>query len=79
MIGKLTSLVSRVLFLGAFLLAGVALWERLINAFGFTLLRGYAPSRLLEVSGVAVLFVIALQLREIRELRSTGSGASTAV
>jgi hypothetical protein len=61
--------MSRVLFLVAFLLAGLAVWEKLLNAVGFTVLRGYAPSRLLEYAGVAVLFVIALQLREIKELQ----------
>ena len=69
MIGKLSSVTSRVLFLVAFLLAGLAVWERLLNAFGFTVLRGHAPSRLLEYAGVAVLFVIALQLREMKGLQ----------
>jgi len=69
MIGKLSSVISRVLFLVAFLLAGLAVWEKLLNAFGFTALRGYAPSRLLEYAAVAVLFVIALQLREMKELQ----------
>ena len=69
MIGKLSSVMSRVLFLVAFLLAGLAVWEKLLNAFGFTMLRGYAPSRLLEYAAVAVLFVIALQLREMKELQ----------
>jgi hypothetical protein len=69
MIGKLSNVMSRVLFLVAFLLAGLAVWEKLLNAFGFTMLRGYAPSRLLEYAAVAVLFVIALQLREMKELQ----------
>ena len=69
MIGKLSSVMSRVLFLVAFLLTGLAVWEKLLNAFGFTMLRGYAPSRLLEYAAVAVLFVIALQLREMKELQ----------
>jgi len=69
MIGKVSSFMSRVLFLVAFLLAGLAVWEKLLNAVGFTVLRGYAPSRLLEYAAVAVLFVIALQLREIKELQ----------
>jgi len=42
MIGKLSSVISRVLFLVAFLLAGLAVWEKLLNAFGFTVLRDYA-------------------------------------
>lgn len=75
MIGKLSSFVSRVLFLVAFLLAGLAVWEKLLNAFGFTVLRGYAPSRLLEFAAVAVLFVVALQLREMKELWKTRGGA----
>jgi len=69
MIGKLSSFMSRVLFLVAFFLAGVAIWERLANVLGFTMLRGYAPSRLLDYAGVAVLFVIALQVREIKEVK----------
>jgi len=69
MIGNLSSVMSRVLFLVAFLLASLAVWEKLLNAFGFTVLRDYAPSRLLEYAAVAVLFVIALQLREMKELQ----------
>jgi hypothetical protein len=77
MLEKLTSLASRILFVGAFAAAGLAVWERLINLFGYTVLRGYLPGRLLELSAVAVLFVIALQLREIKELqkRSSAGGA----
>jgi preprotein translocase subunit SecY len=67
---KLVSIVNRVLFLAAFVLAGVAVLEKLLNLFGFTLtiLGPYGPSRLLELSAVALLFVIALQLREMKEL-----------
>jgi hypothetical protein len=37
-------------------------------------LRGYAPMRLLEWAAIALLFVIALQLREIKQLtRGRGS------
>jgi len=59
---------SRAFFAGAFVLAGTAAMEKLTNIFGFTLtiLGGYAPSRLLELAAVALLFVIALQLREIK-------------
>ena len=66
---KLTSLISRVLFLLAFALAGIAVWEKLANFLGQTLLRGYAASRLLEFAAVALLFVIALQLREAKAHR----------
>jgi len=63
---KLISLLSRILFLISFVIAGVAVWEKLANLFGMTLLRGYPPSRLLEFAAVVLLFVIAMQLREIK-------------
>ncbi len=64
------SLISRVFFVVAFVLAGLAVWEKLANVMGQTLLRGYAPSRLLELSVVILMFVIAIQLREMK----TGGG-----
>lgn len=69
---KLTSLISRVFFILAFVLAGLAVWEKLANFADMTLLRGYAPSRLLEFAMVILLFVVALQLREIRQVESSG-------
>lgn len=76
MLTKLTSAVCRLLFAGASLLAVVAVWEKLSNLWGLTLLRGaYAPWRLLEFAAVILLFVIALQLRELRaSLSSKVSG-----
>ena len=69
---QLTSIVSRVLFIAAFILGGLAVWERIANLFGLTVLRGvYSPGRLLEFSAFALLFVIALQLREIKTSLST--------
>jgi hypothetical protein len=63
----LTSIASRFLFAVAFVLAGLGVWERLARLFGYTVVRGYFdPWRLLEYSAVALLFVLALQLREIR-------------
>jgi len=69
---RFTSVASRVLFVAAFALAGLAVWEKVAQLFGYTLLRSsYTPSRLLEYSTVALFFVIALQLREIKlSLRS---------
>ena len=63
---RLYSIVCRVSFIVAFILAGLAIWEKLANLFGFTLMRGYSPGRLLEFAVVVLLFVIALQLREIK-------------
>ena len=67
MMTQLTSVLSRILFMGSFLLAGLAVWEKGANLMGLTLLRGtFRPFRLLEISVVALLFVIALQLREVK-------------
>ena len=63
---QFTSVVSRVLFIGSFVLAGLAVWEKLANIIGYTVLRVYSPWRLLEFAAIALLFVIALQLREIK-------------
>ncbi len=73
---QLSSITSRVLFVGSFALAGIAVFERLANLFGFTLAiaRMYSPFRFLELAAVALLFVIALQLREIKRIPGTGHG-----
>ena len=64
---QLTSLISRILFIASFTIAGVAFWEKLSNVIGYTLTRGYyANWQLLEFSAIALLFVIAFQLREIK-------------
>jgi hypothetical protein len=63
----ITSILSRVLFVASFALAGLAVWEHLARQLGYTVVRGhYDPWRLLEYSAVALLFVIALQLRDIK-------------
>lgn len=72
----LTSLICRVLFLLSFVLAGVAMWEKLANVAGYTVLRSsMGAGRLLEIAGIGLLFVVALQLREIsHSLRVKVSG-----
>ena len=49
MTDQISKVTSRTLFVGAFVLAGFAVLEKLINLFGFTLTiwGGYNPSRLL--------------------------------
>ena len=65
---KLTSHVSRLFFAVAFLLAAVAIFERIANFVGFTLLRGmYNPGRLLELAALLLIFVVAVLLRQIRD------------
>jgi hypothetical protein len=66
---QLSSTASRLLFAAAVVMAGFAVLEKLANFAGYTLtfLGNYGPSRLLELAAVALLFVIAMQLREIKE------------
>lgn len=70
MLGQLSSFASRALFVAAFVLGGLAVWEKLANILGSRLvfLAGYTPLRLFELAVVTLLFVIALQLREIIHL-----------
>ncbi len=62
--------MCRALFVAAFVLGGLAVWEKLANILGRRLVfvAGYAPLRLLELAVITLLFVIALQLREIIQL-----------
>ena len=64
---KLILVTSRFFFLGAYVLLGLALIERIANAFGYTVLQAFSGGRLLEFAVVFLIFVIAIQLREIRE------------
>lgn len=59
--------LSRLFFIGAFVLLGLALLERVVNAFGYTLSPLYQSGRLLEFAVVLLVFVIAFQLHAIRE------------
>lgn len=64
-IEKLSSLVSRLFFFGAFALLAVAVTEKVSNALGYTI--GVSPGRFLEFAVSLLIFVLALLLREVRE------------
>ncbi|MEE8608369.1 MAG: hypothetical protein V3S55_12260 [Nitrospiraceae bacterium] len=65
---KFSSLVTRLFFIGAFVLLIFAVTERAANIFGYTILQGYyTGGRLLEFSAILLIFVIALLLRQLRE------------
>jgi len=65
---KLISYVSRLFFAVAFLMGALAIFERIANLVGFTLLRGmYNPGRMLELAALLLIFVIAVLLRQIRD------------
>ena len=69
MIDKLTSIFSRIFFAIAVVLLAAAVLERVVRLFEpFTKWFGYDPGRLFEFSGIFLLFVITLLLRQIREL-----------
>jgi hypothetical protein len=75
MMEKLTSIICRILFILAFVLTGIGVLEWLARHFGSTISGGlYDPGRLLEFSAMGLVFVIALQLREIKnQLRGKAS------
>lgn len=65
---KLTSFLNRIFFAAAFLLLAVAVLDRIINIYGYTILAGMSSAaRLLEFSAIMLLFVIALLLRQTRD------------
>jgi putative copper export protein len=65
---KLISMTSRLFFLGAFVLFGLALIERGANATGYTILdQTTSTVHLLAAAVVLLVFVIAIQLREMKE------------
>ena len=69
MIDQLSSVVSRVLFAGSFFLGVIAVVDKLMNTLGYSLvgIGGQGPRWFLEMAAFALLFVIALQLRELRQ------------
>ncbi|MGD8413429.1 MAG: hypothetical protein PVF33_04315 [Candidatus Latescibacterota bacterium] len=71
---KFSSLISRLFFLGAGALLILAIWERVANALGYTVVReSFTASRLIELAVILVIFVIALLLRQIRDALKHGS------
>jgi hypothetical protein len=70
---RLTRLISQCLFGVAAVLACLAVWEWVVEIFHRELrfLQGYQTIRLIELAAVALLFVITLQLWEIKRLPGT--------
>jgi hypothetical protein len=72
---KFISMASRLFFFGAFVLLGLAVIERITYAAGYELLLlgRFKAASLLEFAAVLLVFVIAMQLREIKgELKRKG-------
>lgn len=66
-IQKLESWVSRLCFAGAFLLLVVALIERIGHIYGYSFIQVTRVFTMVEMAVVLLVFVIAIQLRAIRE------------
>ena len=65
---KTISLVSRLFFLGAFILLALSVMEAGARQMGYTILRrSFEPGRLLEYAAILLVFVVALLLRQIRD------------
>ena len=68
MIDKLTSIFARIFFTLSLIILFVAIWDKFIGLFGWELTWvAYQPGRLLELSAIMIIFVIALLSRQIRE------------
>ncbi|UCF04844.1 MAG: hypothetical protein JSV33_13100 [bacterium] len=69
-LNKLNSIACRIFFFVAFVLLAVSIIEKIMNVTGHTILRGssYTPSRFLEFAIILLIFVIALLMRQVREL-----------
>jgi hypothetical protein len=67
MIDKLISFFNRLFFTVACVLLFIAIWDRMLQLFGWTIDWSYEPGRVLEFSAIMMIFVIALILRQIRE------------
>jgi hypothetical protein len=66
---KLSSLATRVLFIVAFLVAALALWEKLFKVLGASMFPDTKPLSMMQTAGVILLFVISMQLHELKELK----------
>jgi len=63
------TICNRILFLVAALMFIVAIWEWVIQWFGYRLtFMPYSPARLLELAAMVAIFVVVLLLRQIRDI-----------
>jgi ABC-type proline/glycine betaine transport system permease subunit len=65
---KILALIYRIGFVMAFAVAALAVAEGFVQLLGHTITQGtYGAGRLFELSGILMIFVIALLLRDIRD------------
>jgi hypothetical protein len=66
---KYLNITYRIMFVLAGMFLVLAILERIVNEFDYTLLWiRISSSRLLELSSILTLFVVALLLRQIRDI-----------
>ncbi|MEP0828695.1 MAG: hypothetical protein HRF51_09250 [bacterium] len=71
---KFSSLLSRLFFIAASLLFIIAIFDWVLNIFGYKFSwLPYQPGRLLEFSAILIIFVMALLLRQIRDSLRSGA------
>jgi hypothetical protein len=69
---NLESIIRRVFFYGSFVIATIAVIEKVATLFKYTILKGvFVPGRLLEFAAIGLLFSMAMQLHQIRLLLSS--------
>lgn len=73
---KVSSLVSRIFFVIAFTLFMLAIWEKFFNLLGSSFITSSKPITLMIAAGVVLLFVISLQLYELKEMYNWRDGSS---
>ena len=67
MIDKFISFFNRLFFTFACILLFLAIWDRILQLFGWSIDWDYGAGRVLEFSAIMMIFVIAVLLRQIRE------------
>ncbi len=68
------TVIRRIFFYGSFVLAAIAVCEKIANLLNYTLMKRLPePSRLLEIAAIGLLFSIAMQLHQIRLLLGSKS------
>jgi len=64
---NLAAIIRRAFFYGALVVAAIAVFQKIANTFGYTIWRHLPEqARLIEITAIALLFSIAMQLHEIR-------------
>ncbi len=68
MIDRIVHILTWIFFTAAFIFSFISIWDRILLFFGWSLTwLPFSRWRLIEVAVIALIFVITLLLRQIRE------------